>query len=63
MSVSRTMNINIEIRNDIKKLVRQLVYVYNIDSQRLHRADDSRQDETVAATTELSLFMNRCIKP
>ena len=33
----------------------QLVLVYRIDSMRLHIADDSRQDETVAATTVLSL--------
>ena len=47
-------------KSDIKNYWGQL---YNRDSQHLHRADDSRQEETVAATTELSLFTSRCIKP
>ena len=49
--------------NMIKNYWRQLVLVYRIDSQRLHIADDSRQDETVAATIVLSLLLRRCIKP
>ena len=38
-------------------------YTDKNDSRRLHRADGIREEETVAATTELSLFMSRCIKP
>ena len=56
MSVSRTVNINkkfIEIQNDIKKTTEAAGL----------REDESKQEETVAATTELSLFMSRCIKP